>query len=238
MNIPLIVLVIAVAMVAVERLVPARRREVDARWWLRAALLNGAQAAVAYIGAITWDAWLGGAGSIVSLEASIGMEVLVGYLLITFVYYWWHRARHESVFLWRWLHRVHHSPTRLEVITSFYKHPFELIANGVLSSTLLMVVLGLSPTAIAGTVLITGLAELFYHWNVRTPVWLGWFFQRPEMHRVHHERGVHTSNFSDLPLWDLLFGTYRNPPIDDVVCGFPEEQRLGALLLARPVRED
>jgi sterol desaturase/sphingolipid hydroxylase (fatty acid hydroxylase superfamily) len=29
---------------------------------------------------------------------------------------------------------------------------------------------------------------------------------------VHHQRGVHAWNYSDLPLFDLLFGTFRNPP--------------------------
>jgi len=46
----------------------------------------------------------------------------------------WHRARHESDFLWRWLHQVHHSPVRIEIMTTFYKHPVEQLVNGVLSS--------------------------------------------------------------------------------------------------------
>jgi sterol desaturase/sphingolipid hydroxylase (fatty acid hydroxylase superfamily) len=28
---------------------------------------------------------------------------------------------------------------------------------------------------------------------------------------VHHGRGVHRYNYADLPLWDMLFGTFRNP---------------------------
>jgi sterol desaturase/sphingolipid hydroxylase (fatty acid hydroxylase superfamily) len=28
---------------------------------------------------------------------------------------------------------------------------------------------------------------------------------------VHHARGIHHYNFSDLPLFDLIFGTFRNP---------------------------
>ena len=51
---------------------------------------------------------------------------IVGYLVITFVYYWWHRARHEVPILWRCFHQVHHSPQRIEIITSFYKHPVEI----------------------------------------------------------------------------------------------------------------
>ena len=60
--------------------------------------------------------------------------VVVGYVAITFVYYWWHRWRHESPFLWRVFHQVHHSPQRIEIVTSFYKHPVELLVNGILTS--------------------------------------------------------------------------------------------------------
>ena len=58
--------------------------------------------------------------------------------------------------------------------------------------------------------LLTGIAELFYHWNVRTPHWLGYFVQRPESHCVHHQRGRHRNNYSDLPLWDIAFGTFSS----------------------------
>ena len=231
------VLAAACLMLVVERLVPARRAEASAGWWLRVGLLNGAQAATAWVGALSWDIWFASQDSLLTVAGPLWLQVTAGYLLVTFVYYWWHRARHSMPLLWTALHRTHHSPTRLEVVTSFYKHPLELVANGLLSSALLAVVLGLSPAATTLTVLVTGLAELFYHWNVRTPRWLGWLFQRPEMHRVHHQRGVHTSNFSDLPLWDLLFGTFHNPHDDSVACGFPDEHRLGRILLGQPVRE-
>ncbi len=52
---------------------------------------------------------------------------------------------------------------------------------------------------------------MFQHTNVRTPQWLGYFVQRPESHSHHHERGVHARNYSDLPVFDMLFGTFHNP---------------------------
>ena len=235
--VPLLVLVVACAMMVIERWRPARVRGASGAWWCRAALFNGAQAAVAYLGAISWDEWLPVAPWARDVAWAPLPGVLAGYLLVTFVYYWWHRLRHAQPLLWRYVHRLHHSPTRIEILTSFYKHPLELVLNGVLSSALLVTVLGLPPLLVAATVMVTGLAELFYHWNVRTPRWLGWFFQRPEMHRVHHERGRHTSNFSDLPLWDAMFGTLRNPRSDVCDCGFPEEARIGRLLLGRDVDE-
>ena len=43
---------------------------------------------------------------------------------------------------------------------------------------------------------------------------------RPESHSVHHQRGVHAFNYSDLPLWDMVFGTFRNPIEFNAECGF------------------
>jgi sterol desaturase/sphingolipid hydroxylase (fatty acid hydroxylase superfamily) len=52
---------------------------------------------------------------------------------------------------------------------------------------------------------------MFQHMSFRTPRWLGYIIQRPESHSVHHGKNVHRYNYSDLPLWDLIFGTFRNP---------------------------
>jgi hypothetical protein len=81
-------------------------------------------------------------------------------------------------------------------------------------------------------VLLSGIAELGYHWNVRTPYWLGYIFQRPESHCVHHQEGLHSYNFSDLPLWDILFRTFNNPREWQLRCGFGElEHRLPEMLI-------
>lgn len=59
--------------------------------------------------------------------------------------------------------------------------------------------------------LITTFLSVFQHSNIRTPHWLGYIVQRPESHSQHHARGVHAKNYSDLPLFDILFGTFYNP---------------------------
>jgi sterol desaturase/sphingolipid hydroxylase (fatty acid hydroxylase superfamily) len=43
------------------------------------------------------------------------------------------------------------------------------------------------------------------------------------MHRVHHQRGVHRDNYG-LPLWDMIFGTWRNPRVGPAECGFPDDK--------------
>lgn len=233
MIIPAVVFAVALVMIACEVACPGRSWPQVAGWWLRAALLNAAQVGMVLLAGVAWDGWMVRHRLWSADRLGVTGGAVVGYLTITFIYYWWHRWRHEADFLWRWLHQVHHSPQRIEILTSFYKHPFELFANSLLSSAIIYLLVGLSPEAAALTVLLTGLAELFYHWNVPTPYWLGYVIQRPESHCVHHQEGVHSYNYADLPVWDMLFGTFRNPRQWQTRCGFgPErEHRLGPMLL-------
>jgi len=232
MIVTLSVLVVALLMIGVEVRSPGRSWPLVAGWWSRAALLTGFQAVMVFIAGVAWDGWMTRHRPWSADALGTTGAAITGYVIMTFIYYWWHRWRHEVAFLWRWFHQVHHSPQRIEIITSFYKHPFELIANSVLSSGILYLLVGVGPRAAAYAVLISGLAELFYHWNVDTPHWLGYVVQRPESHCVHHQRGMHWYNFSDLPLWDMMFGTFRNPRDWEATCGLgPEnEHRLVDML--------
>ncbi|HEU5321631.1 MAG TPA: sterol desaturase family protein [Methylomirabilota bacterium] len=232
MTIPLVVAAVALGMIVWERAAPGRPWPRVAGWWARALSLNALQAAMVFVAGAAWDGWMLRHRPWSADGLGVPAGALLGYLVVTFVYYWWHRWRHEVGWLWRWLHQVHHSPQRIEVITSFYKHPLELLANGVLSSAIVYLVVGLGPAAASTAVLLTGLAELFYHWNVRTPPWLGYLIQRPESHCVHHQEGLHAFNYADLPLWDMLFGTFRNPGAWRGRCGFGPagEPRLLAML--------
>jgi sterol desaturase/sphingolipid hydroxylase (fatty acid hydroxylase superfamily) len=237
MFVTLTVLGLAMAMIVVERLKPGRTFPTVRGWWTRAIAANLVQVGIVFLAGMTWDGWLSTHRPWSAEPLGMAGGAIVGYIVITFIYYWWHRARHASDFLWRWLHQFHHSPQRIEIITSFYKHPFELITNGVLSSVIVYVLVGLDVKTATLAVTLTGIAELFYHWNVRTPYWLGYVIQRPESHLVHHEQGLHAFNYGDLPLWDMMFGTFRNPKAWDAKCGFAEDRelRVGDLLLGRDV---
>ncbi|MEN9639561.1 MAG: hypothetical protein RLZZ262_1430, partial [Bacteroidota bacterium] len=96
---------------------------------------------------------------------------------------------------------------------------------------------GLDMDGAAWSLLYAAVGEYIYHMNIKTPHWMGYFFQRPEMHRIHHQRGKHFNNFSDLPMWDMLFGTYHNPKEMNTPCGYkPErEERLLDMLLFKDV---
>ncbi len=227
----------AAVLMAIERLAPGRTWPEVPGWIWRVIALNGVQVAMVFATGSLWDDWMRAHRPWSAAPLGTFAGVLLGYLAITWVYYFWHRARHQSPILWRWFHQIHHSPQRLEVVASFYKHPLEIAANGLLSSAVLYLVVGLDTEAAALVVTLTGLAELFYHWNVSTPRWIGYLIQRPESHCVHHEMGRHAQNYADLPVWDMLFGTFENPESFDGRCGFAEdsEHRLTAMLLGRDV---
>ena len=156
----------------------------------------------------------------------------------TFVFYWWHRLRHASGF-WLVFHQVHHSPSRIEVLTSFYKHPIEIAADSFFAGFFIYYVFGGSALAGAWTSFFGATGEYFYHSNIRTPKWVGLFIQRPEHHSVHHQLDVHKYNFGDLTIWDRLFGTFKEADDFAERCGFPgnNEERLPEMLAFKDVYE-
>ena len=174
--------------------------------------LNIVQVSIALLAGITWNKWMMGHSLLHTSDALPPLLAgFAAYFVNTFVTYWWHRARHANDTLWRLFHQLHHAPQRIEVFTSFYKHPTEMVFNSLLGSFVAYVVMGISIEAGAYYIMFAALGEMFYHSNLRTPHVLGYLFQRPEMHRIHHQRDRHECNYSDFPIWDMLFGTYENP---------------------------
>jgi sterol desaturase/sphingolipid hydroxylase (fatty acid hydroxylase superfamily) len=185
---------------------------------------------------VAWNRWLQ-AWSAFHISGSMPpvCEGLLAWFIGTFVFYWWHRARHRSDLLWRVFHQVHHSPSRIELLTAFYKHPVEIVADSMLSSALLFSILGASPEAGAWFNVFAVIGEYFYHSNLRTPHWMGYFLQRPEHHSIHHQLDVHQFNYGDITWWDRLFGTFRDTTEFVEQCGFPDghEKNLVSMLAFR-----
>ena len=164
-------------------------------------------------------------------------SVLVAYPLTTLGSALVHRSFHEYNVLWRMGHQLHHSPRRLDIPGSVYFHPVDLTLQMVPATLVSVFLLGLDPLAAGIVGYISAFYGMFQHWNVRTPRWLGYIIQRPESHGHHHELGVHASNYSDFPLWDILMGTFKNPQTFDGDVGFAGQapERVGAMLLFRNV---
>ena len=235
-----VILVIFAMCFVLERALPGWRLPRIRSWPWRVLLINGVQLLVVILAGFTWEKWLS-EWSLLSLSTHLSPLAggALAYFMATFIFYWWHRWRHESDILWLLFHQIHHSPRRLEVITSFYKHPGEMVVNSIIGSLLVYSFLGLSIEAGAIYTFFTAIGEFFYHTNVRTPKWVGYFFQRPEMHRIHHQFGRHKNNYGDIVWWDMLFGTYENPNTWDGKCGFTaaREEQLVDMLLYKDVHK-
>lgn len=175
--------------------------------------------------------WLDGSG------LGIVAGTVVGYVVLSGAMYAYHRAVHNIAPLWRLTHQIHHSPQRVDISGSVLFHPLEMALQVLLQLFVTVIVLGLDPVAAALTGYVAAFYGMFQHWNVRTPQWLGYLIQRPEAHCVHHRLGLHAYNYGDLPLWDLLLGTFRNPREFHGVCGFeaPSDRHLGAMLALQDV---
>lgn len=226
------VIAAALAMLVIEQLRPARPWPRVRTWWPRALAINACQIGLVFVAGATWDRWLRGASLLSIRDLGRPAEFAIGYAAYVLWLYWGHRARHRFGVLWRWLHQLHHSPARIEILAAFYKHPLEIVVESILGAALLYAVLGVSPGAALVITNLSGVLGLFYHWNVATPRWLGYLVQRPESHCVHHEQGVHAYNYSELPIIDMAFGTFRNPARFEGRCGLGDdrEQRFGGLL--------
>ncbi|GIT99672.1 hypothetical protein TSL6_01790 [Sulfurovum sp. TSL6] len=216
-----VIIAIGLSLIILERIFPDRVLPLVKGWWSRVVVINLMQFGIVILGMVTWDVWFKTHQAYVIDGYPDFVLGFMAYLVITFVFYWWHRVRHDSYVLWVLFHQLHHSASRLETITSFYKHPLEIMPNSLLMGSISYLLLGLNVEAVAWTILYSSIGEYVYHMNIRTPHWVGYIFQRPEMHKIHHKEGVHYNNFSDLPLWDMLFGTYENPKerVEDA-CGF------------------
>lgn len=139
------------------------------------------------------------------------ISTLIAVLVFELMIYIWHRTMHNNNWLWRSFHQMHHSAERLDTYGAFYFSPLDMIGFTFIGSLSLSLFVGLAPQAISLFLFITMFLSIFQHTNIKTPQWLGYIIQRPESHSVHHSKGIHAYNYSDLPIFDILFGTFKNP---------------------------
>lgn len=199
------------ALIAWEAFAPARKLP-SVRGWIARGL--GSFAVYFYLSSylpLLWDRYLE-PYQLLDLSAlgTLG-GAIIGVLLYELGVYVWHRSMHRFDALWRGFHQMHHSAERVDTFGAFYFSPMDMIGWTALWSLCLVLLVGITPAAATATFLATAFLGIFQHTNIRTPRWLGYVVQRPESHSVHHQKGLHYFNFSDLPLWDLVFGTFRNP---------------------------
>ena len=218
-----LIIVVTLLFFTWERLAPGRELPAAPGWYVRAVLMNIMQITLIGVGGLLWNEYFRGHALLELGDWSNSVAEGAFYWFVgTFIFYWWHRLRHANGF-WLVFHQIHHSPSRIELLTSFYKHPIEIAADSILAGFFIYCLFGGSAEAGAWTSFFGALGEYFYHSNIRTPKWLGWFIQRPEHHSIHHQLGVHKYNFGDITWWDRMFGTFNDTDRFAERCGFPED---------------
>lgn len=222
-------------MMAAEQIWPDQTLPRVQGWWKWVIGINVFQLFTVVLATFTWETWLQNTDYFRNQESFHFRDHFnpfwggfVAYVINQWLFYWWHRARHDVYCLWISCHQFHHSATRLEAITSFYKHPLEMMLDSFIMAVLNYSVLGNSPESSIWLSFFSACGEYFYHMNIRTPRWIGFIFQRPESHRYHHlrDKREQCTNFGDLVWCDMLGGTYYNPERADIPCGFSKDKEL------------
>jgi len=163
--------------------------------------------------------WAGVHASPISVrKLPIWQQFLIFEASWTFLGYWVHRFEHKWKPLWR-LHSIHESTEELDWLSAFRLHPFEP-ALFQLTTIIPLWFFGMDlPVAIAYRIFGYVFAHV-QHSNVVFPIGpLKYILPTPEFHRWHHARVVDANgkqvrsfrNFSEYPIWDILFGTFYLP---------------------------
>ncbi|MCB1381581.1 MAG: sterol desaturase family protein [Notoacmeibacter sp.] len=141
------------------------------------------------------------------------------FVFLDFAVWLEHLASHKIPLLWR-IHRMHHADQGFDLTTALRFHPVEILLSMVWKAA---IILALGPPVIAVLVfeIVLNATAMFNHANFKIPLPLDrrlrLFIVTPDMHRVHHStiQQETDSNYGfNLPLWDRMFGTYRDQPRD------------------------
>lgn len=158
------------------------------------------------------------AGGVLEIAAAL----LASLVLHDLWFYWAHRLEHATPFLWEF-HKLHHSEERMNATTWARDHFLQVVWRQVFPTFTVGLVLDLDvrEAGAAGlyAALVTSLLSMFYHSGVRLRLsWLDRVLVTPQVHRLHHsiDPKHHNRNFADfLPIFDIVFGTYRPPARDE-----------------------
>ncbi|WP_265562102.1 sterol desaturase family protein [Sphingomicrobium arenosum] len=206
-------------------------------WRLKGLAFTALYFAVATYSPLMWDAWIGEHSLLDASTLPFWAQILGGFLVLQAFIYAWHRTMHSNDTLWRFFHQMHHSAERIDIWSAFIFHPLDMLGWALVGSLALVGGFGVSGEAGFWIAVAATFCGMFQHSNLKTPRWLGYIVTRPESHSAHHERGVHGRNYGDIPLFDMIFGTFHNPETFEGEVGFYDgaSNEVGKLLTFRKV---
>jgi sterol desaturase/sphingolipid hydroxylase (fatty acid hydroxylase superfamily) len=155
------------------------------------------------------------------------LRIVLGFLLLDYTLYIWHRLNHQSPLLWRF-HAVHHIDLDLDSTTGLRFHFGELtLAAGFRAAQILLI--GVDGDTLRVWQQLLVMSVVFHHSNLELPIGIERrlvpFVVTPRMHGIHHStRAAETdSNYSSLlSWWDRLHRSLKlNVPQASVTIGVP-----------------
>ena len=168
-----------------------------------------------------------GVGVLRWLPLSPAVASVLGFVLLDWSIYVWHRLNHRAPLLWRF-HVVHHTDLDLDVSTAFRFHAGELLLSVVWRSAQI-VVIGVGPELLLVYEVAMQTATAFHHSNWRLPLALeralNVIVVTPRMHGIHHsveERETNANWSVVFSWWDRLHRTLRvGGPAAALTIGLP-----------------
>jgi sterol desaturase/sphingolipid hydroxylase (fatty acid hydroxylase superfamily) len=137
---------------------------------------------------------------------------VIGILLFDMLVYWTHRLGHTVPLFWRF-HSIHHSTRHLDWVSGFRAHPLD--GAFIAPAFAFVLAAGFDPQITGALTLLQFVVGIWSHLNVRWRLRpLRHVVLTPDFHHWHHanEPEAINTNFSTLlPVWDLVFGTFRMP---------------------------
>ncbi|PKP76576.1 MAG: sterol desaturase [Alphaproteobacteria bacterium HGW-Alphaproteobacteria-3] len=144
----------------------------------------------------------------------LAAQIALGLVVVEAGLYWKHRLAHEWRWLWRF-HAVHHSVTRLWFFNTGRFHVVDT-ATGLLVGMPVLLLLGAPQPTLLMVSAVTAVVGILTHCNIEMRCGpLNYVFNTPELHRWHHSKVLDEGNRNygeNLMLFDMIFGTYINPP--------------------------
>jgi sterol desaturase/sphingolipid hydroxylase (fatty acid hydroxylase superfamily) len=159
-------------------------------------------------------------------SAPLAAQTAILFLLYSLFDYWSHRLDHSRLF-WP-LHRFHHAAEDFSVLTAARTHP--AVFTAVVGTTLPGLLLGAAPEALGDLGILVITLRLLIHSRIESDLgWIGrWVIQSPRHHRLHHNLNRRPVNLALTPVWDRLFGTWREAPAGPLRIGVTTPYRQGA----------
>jgi len=142
-----------------------------------------------------------------------GLQFLEAFVIANIGGYLGHRLSHQIPFLWQF-HKIHHSIAEMDWLAAARVHPLDQIVTKALIIAPLYV-MGFSKATFGAYLGVAIFQAVLIHANVKINFGpLRWLITTPQFHHWHHSNvpEAFNKNFAgELPLLDMLFGTYYLP---------------------------